>query len=406
MPDPKRKSPREAGARDNDLRRRYEELSALYAITSSLNRTLDLKAVLKEALEKAVAVTDLKSAGVCLFDPEYRQILATEHSTEGVSPEFIQACTERFERGEESIPLHVIQQEKPFVVDTLSNESPLRMLTSDESVGGMVSLPLAIKGKVIGVLCVGHSEGRAYHEGEKAFLEAVANQIAIAIENARLYEHAGRQAMIEERERLAREIHDGLAQTLAFINMQTQLIEEIVQTNAIGGEALHEMSNIRQGMNAAYQDLRVLLSGMKTPMDEDLYRTVDDYLKKFGMLNRLKIDLIIDDRPILAPMIEAHVLRIIQEALANVRKHARATSATVRIGRSGDGLRIVVEDDGQGFDAGTIPSDGREHFGLTIMKERVGELKGSFSIRSRQGEGTRVTVELPLETERRGAWTG
>lgn len=407
MLDPRPKTPESPALSPTDLKRRYAELSALYAITSTLNRTLDLKIMLKETLDKAVSVTGLKSAGICLFDPEYRQIMMSEHSAEGVSPEFVQTCMDNFEKGRGSIAGDVIAQKKSVVVDDPNNnvgESVMKNLLAGEKVGGMVSIPLGVKGKVIGVLCVAHAEGELFREGEMAFLEAIGNQIGIAIENARLYERAGRQAMIEERERLAREIHDGLAQTLAYLNMQTQLMEETLGSNPISPEAMDEMVKIRQSIQAAYQDLRVLLSGMKTKIEEDLYRTLEDYLKKFGTLNRLETLLVIEDRPFLPPMVEAHLLRIIQEALANVRKHSRATRVTVRVGPHGGRICASVEDDGQGFDAGAIHADGRERFGMVIMQERVDELNGSLTIQSSPGEGTRVTVQIPIHVEKSAAW--
>lgn len=406
MSDPVQIGSQTTDSSEPNLVRRYAELSALYAITSTLSHSLDLKTVLKEALDKAVSVTGLKSAGICLFDPEYRKIMTSEHSDAGVSSEFIQSCLDGFEKGEETIASHVVERKLPVVIDGPRDESSLKSLLSGEPIGGMVSLPLAIKGKVVGVLCLAHREDEGLREGEMEFFGAIANQIGIAIEHARLYERAGRQAMIEERERLAREIHDGLAQTLAYLNMQTQLMEEILSSSAIHGDALREMSNIRQGMNTAYQDLRVLLSGMKTHMEEDLYRTLDDYIKKFGMLNRLETHLIIEDRPFLPPMVEAHLLRIIQEAMANVRKHSRASQVTVRVGPVAGGISALIEDDGRGFDAGSIRSDGREHFGLTIMQERVDELGGSLTIQSKPGSGTRVTVQIPLHSEKSAAWSG
>lgn len=211
---------------------------------------------------------------------------------------------------------------------------------------------------------------------------------------------AERMAVLEERERIAREMHDSLAQSVGFIGLKANIAGELLR----GGDApsgLEEVSAIEEAAQAAYAEVRasILELRSKALKERGLLEALRDYLAKFGHEANLDAGIVVEDGAStrFPPRVEVQLIRIIQEALANVRKHGQATHATVRFGGINGAHLIVVEDDGQGFEPAGVGKLAGNHFGLETMRERAESIGGRFRIESQPGTGTRVVVTLPDE---------
>ncbi len=205
-------------------------------------------------------------------------------------------------------------------------------------------------------------------------------------------------ATVAERERLAREMHDGLAQALALICMRLPSLEEAVgrddapASQAIARELRDIATRALQEVRQAIFDLRVMVS-----RNLGLVPTLTEYLHDFSADSGIRMDFSADGGEFqFAPDVELQLMRILQEALTNVRRHARASYVTVRLQRAGDAARLIIRDDGCGFDPGRSGAEGRAHFGLTTMRERAEAVGGKFCMESQPGQGTTVEVVLPL----------
>jgi signal transduction histidine kinase len=205
-------------------------------------------------------------------------------------------------------------------------------------------------------------------------------------------------ATVAERERLAREMHDGLAQALALVRMRLQGLDESVgrgdvpSARAIVGELRDVVGRASQEVRQAIFDLRVMVS-----QDLGLVPTLTEYLHDFSVESGLRVEFATHGGEFeFAPDAELQLMRILQEALANVRRHARASSVLVRLERAGDAARLTVKDDGCGFDATQPAADARPRFGLATMQERAEAAGGKFRLESRPGRGTTVEATLPL----------
>ncbi len=205
-------------------------------------------------------------------------------------------------------------------------------------------------------------------------------------------------ATAAERERLAREMHDGLAQALALICMRLPSLEEAVgredapASQAIARELRDIATRALQEVRQAIFDLRVMVS-----RNLGLVPTLTEYLHDFSADSGIRMDFSADGGEFqFAPDVELQLMRILQEALTNVRRHARASYVTVRLQRAGDAARLIIRDDGCGFDPGRSGAEGRAHFGLTTMRERAEAVGGKFCMESQPGQGTTVEVVLPL----------
>ncbi|MDT8305670.1 MAG: histidine kinase N-terminal 7TM domain-containing protein [Anaerolineae bacterium] len=220
---------------------------------------------------------------------------------------------------------------------------------------------------------------------------------------AELLKEERTQATLQERERLARELHDSLGQTLAATHLQASTARlllaqgETAQTD----RCLEEMAKMSI---AAEADVRDYLLGAKTVFSADLsfFPALCLYLTRFsqqyGLPVALKVPVEIEAEG-LAPVVEVQLMRIIQEALANVRKHAHAARAEIEFIDAGPLLQVTICDDGQGFDPGVVvrQADG---YGLQSMRERADELGGNLQVIARVGQGTQVVVELPVNGKR------
>jgi len=269
-----------------------------------------------------------------------------------------------------------------------------------EAVRTALVVPMEARGRVLGALVVGRRQNRPFSNEERRLLSGLAMQAAIALENVRLYDQVQNLAVVEERERIAREMHDGLAQALGYLNLKLESLRTLKgQPEEAWEKARSEMQKV---VNDAYAEVRQGIFSLKTKLDpgSSFTLTLVEYLREFEAQNNLHVELVKGkgaELPISAKA-EIQLIRIIQEALANVRKHARATRVEVRLEGRDDGLQVTVEDNGRGFEYQETGSAPTRHFGLAVMRERAEMVGGRLKIESGPG-GTRVTVWLPGKGE-------
>jgi signal transduction histidine kinase len=274
-----------------------------------------------------------------------------------------------------------------------------------------LTAPLQRGGSTIGSLAAGSRSSRRHDVDDVETLGSLANQAAIAVENDRLQRELRTLAIHAERERIAREMHDGLAQVLGYVNTKSQAVEQLLEVGRTA-EARTQMAELAAAARSIYVDLREAILGLSTPLgvgpgggptgggaQADLAIAVGTYLERFGEAAKLAVRLETTDGAggqDLAPEAVANLLRIVQEALTNVRKHAAANRVVVRIQRAQETVVITVEDDGRGFDpAGRDDATDWPHFGRETIRQRAAAIGGTVAWDSAPGRGTRVRVSVP-----------
>jgi signal transduction histidine kinase len=257
-------------------------------------------------------------------------------------------------------------------------------------------LLLQTEGATLGALFLGSSQPGVFKPSQIELMKAIASQIALAVRNAQLYTQLRQSAVLEERFRLSREMHDGVAQTLGYLGMQAERLEQLVER---GDTTLlpQELKELRRVIADAYLDVRETIDGLRLTVDQPggfvgaLQTHVEDFTRRTG----LPVDCsCVETPPNLPPDVALHLLRITQEALTNVRRHAGAHHVWVSLARENGSLELTVSDDGQGFDPGS-PLD-RQHVGLSSMRERVRSLDGQLTLATSPGQGTRITARVPM----------
>lgn len=266
---------------------------------------------------------------------------------------------------------------------------------SDGSFAALTSVALHGPDGLGGRLWVGRRAGEPFGERDSALLATLAELAVVALDHARALEQERRGAVLAERDRIAREMHDSLAQVLGVTHLQLRALEarpELAGAHEVRG-GLAELAGL---CHEAYRDVREAILGLReSSSGRTLLESLAAYVDKFSRVSGI-VTTLETDQPDLAlgPRCEVQVIRVIQEALTNVRKHSGATTAVVRVSAGPQSTSFVVEDDGDGFDPAAHRADAGG-FGLHTMRERTELVNGSLTVDSAPGQGTRVVVRLP-----------
>ena len=232
---------------------------------------------------------------------------------------------------------------------------------------------------------------------QASFLSAIAHQAAMAISNAQLHAQVQQMVIIEERYRLSREMHDGLAQTITAMGWQLDHLKNLLKKEDYQ-TARQELSTIRQTTREIYMDVREAIDGLRLAGEhpDGLAGALAEYVKDFHARTGIQTDFrLIGELCPLPPETVLQLQRIAQEGLTNARKHANAQHVWVQLQRTSHRIEMTIADDGQGFDP-NLPR-GRHHVGLSSMRERIQSLGGSFTLATSPNQGTRITVTTPVK---------
>jgi nitrate/nitrite-specific signal transduction histidine kinase len=384
---------------EETLARRNQELSAVNAVAHTAGASLELQTTLDDALDQILAVTGVEVGEIFLLEAERQAMVMAAHR--GLLVETFREI-ERFPLGE-GFPGRVAVTGQPLVTTDLAHDLRyLRRQVVEAGFGSYACVPVKAKGHVVGTLSVAAMGQRQFSSSDLNLLTSIGLELGLAIENARLFERSQKVTALEERDRLARDMHDGLVQTLSFLSMKLDTAQVRLDTGQ-GDRVQADLARMRQVVSQAYQDLRDLIVGLKEAPHPGmtLETLLSERLASLQSDGDLVIELVtmpdwIDG---LSPHATVQVANIVQEALTNVYKHAQARHAWVRLGRDGNEAQIIVEDDGQGIfseQVQALDGDSGTHFGLTIMRERAESAGGRLAISMRPGGGARILVGVPV----------
>jgi signal transduction histidine kinase len=291
-------------------------------------------------------------------------------------------------RQNQGIVTTVARSGKPLLLNDLLKDPQYRMEGAGHT-RSELAVPIKVGDRIVGVLDIEADHVDAFDEEDLFTSQTLADQLAIAIENARLYEQAEELATLKERQRLARDLHDAVSQTLFSASLIAEVLPRLWERNAEEGHK--RLDEIRQLTRGALAEMRTLLlelrpSALIDAEPGDLLRQLAE-----SITGRTRIPVAVDihGRCALSPEIKIALYRIAQEALNNVAKHSEATQAKVTLTCQAEKIELIISDNGKGFDVSTVKPD---NFGLGIMTERARGIGASVDIDSRPGQGTRVIM--------------
>jgi two-component system, NarL family, sensor kinase len=375
--------------------RRADELATLNAVAEALNRSPSLDAALTRTLELVAEALGLHSGWLWLENERGEFALAAIYNLPPV-----------LQDPENMTGWHCLCL-RAFLEGSLRGAANINVLECSrledvrEGTNGLLyhaTAPIYLGGRRIGVMNVAMPQWRRLDAEDLRFLHTIGYQVGLAVENSRLLDARARLAQAEERGRIAREIHDTVAQQLAGLALQLEAAAVLLDSDPARGRRTVE--GAAQLARAALDDARRSVLDLRAApleglaLSEALLRLVAEFGRDHAVKAAFKQRG--DARP-LAPRVELAVYRVAQEALTNIARHASARRVTVALdtGKAPAApVRLVVQDDGRGFDSSAPPPDGT-HVGLSGMRERARLLGGRLDIASTPGKGARLTLELP-----------
>ena len=271
-----------------------------------------------------------------------------------------------------------------------------------------LSAPLQRGGQTIGLLAIGARVARGFDADEVETLASLANQATIALEHARLEARLRELAVVEERERIARELHDGIAQVLGYVNTKSQAIDEYLAGGRVD-EARVQVAQLGTAARAVYVDVREAILGLRSPIEPGLGlgAAVEAHARRVAADSGFALDA---DIPAASRDLrldgdtEAQVYRIVQEAFTNVRKHAAARRVRLSMAVDDGRLALAIDDDGRGL-APDPPTSEVPRYGLRSMHERAQTIGATLEIRNGWRGGVLVSLTLPLAGHEREGWS-
>jgi signal transduction histidine kinase len=369
---------------------RTRELSALYQVATVTRASLDLDEILARSLDQVLAVMECEMGMVHLRDEESGMLRLA--AWRGIPPETVERAT--VAPAEQGLIAWVFEQGEPVIVPRIADSPHPFLVFSEASELTYAGAPMRTKEQVLGVLSLIGAAGQQFNADERALLAAIADQVAVTVENVRLRAEAEQVALLQERERLARDLHDSVTQSLYSLTLWI----EAGQRSARAGDLAHVeeyLERLEESSRQAIRDMRLLVYELRPPAleYEGLVGALQERLDAVEKRSGIQAQLVVQGDVDLPSEVEEGLYRIAQEALNNALKHAGASTIIVRLRVGSDDVELEVADDGAGFDRGAINDTGG--MGLTNMHQRATQLGGTLCIVSTPGEGTRVRAVIP-----------
>jgi len=360
---------------------------ALRASAEALTSTLELDDVLDRILVNIARVVPNDAANVVLIDEN--EEMHIERSRGGNAIKTQELLMLHKPLAHTPILHMMLEKGQPITISDLSKSELHDALRPTDRVQSYAGAPIVVQGESIGIINIFSQERDAFQQDALDRLSAFADQAAVAIQNARLFQRSQELAAVQERQRLARELHDSVSQTL--FSSQTMAEAALRQWQANPKRARSLLDEVYRLLVNALAEMRILLLELRpaTLTQVGLKQLFEQYLQAQVGKQDIAIQLDIEDMPALPPDVQIALYRIVQEAVNNVIKHAEAQNVTVSARMHGSLLELVVQDDGKGFASDEARSTS---LGLGIMRERAEGIGATLEVKSSHGQGTRVVV--------------
>lgn len=358
-------------ARNAEVEARASTASALHAVSLAIASLSDLDAILQAVVDSARSLLRADLAMLVLAEPDGATRLRARSGPDGA-----------------------------FDSTGAQEGDEVGRFVRHHAAGAILAAPLQRGTSTIGNLAVVGPSSPGPEVRDLETLSSLATEAALAIENDRLATELRRTAIQRERERIAAEMHDGLAQVLGYVNTKSQAVEGLLEAGRVD-EARLQMTELAAAARSTYVDVREAIAGLAGPADEslDLEARVRDHAARFADSAKVAVTVEVSasDLATLPASVRDEVVAIVREALTNVRKHAAASRVAVAIEPRPAAIAVSVADDGRGFDPDR-PADGPgdwPHYGMTAMRRRASGIGATIDWISAPGDGCRVELTVP-----------
>ncbi len=373
------------------LQKANEELSVLYDIASVASASNDLETILSYVLERVLAVMACKKGFIHLVEKDENVLRMVAQYGLDISSR----AQLRMVSVDSGLIGRVLKTEKPLVIPNLAEEIDALKSIPPSLLHSYLGIPIRAKGSVMGVFSLLGPAGRDFRPEKITLLTSIAEQVGVAVENARLYKQAGDLAVIAERQRLARDLHDSVTQSLYSLTLFAETGRRLIQRRELDA-AERYLQRLSETAQHALKEMRMLVYELR-PLalaQDGLLQTLQKRLDAVERRAGVKAHLIADASIDLPLAVERELYHIILEALNNALKHSSANAVVVEISMTGENVQAKVIDNGVGFEPEQAVQQGG--MGLSSMRERCANLGASLDIISTPGHGATISVTFNL----------
>lgn len=378
------------------LERQNRELLALHWAALDIYGEASLRTVLQKVVDQARLLLEAEYGAISVYDDKG---LVNEFIVSGMSEEQRAAIGSPPE-GKGLLGLVLRQGQRLRLANVVQDPRSAGFPPNHPEMHSLLAVPIDCKGPFRGNLYVTEKKTMpGFSDEDEHTLVRFATSAAIAIDNAHLNQKLRSLAVAEERVRIARELHDGMAQVLAYVNTKAQAVKAYLDKDK-PEEASTQLEQLASAAREVYADAREGIMALRTQVgaDQPFREALQEYMKRWETQSGIQAELAVEGEIDISPPVELQLLRIIQEAMANARKHSGASTTRVELQQL-DGFVVAgIEDDGAGFDPSIRSRAAFPRFGLAIMRERAESIGGSLEIDSSPGRGTRVKIRVPTAT--------
>ena len=371
---------------ENERRQRLVT-EALLDTALALNSSLEFEDVLERILANMKHVIPHDAANIFLLEGNRVNLARSQ----GYTDDQVEDIIDLLEMKIDKLPslLSMLETQQPLMINDIVNHSNWIQTKRKQQIQSYLGVPIIANDEVIGFLNFDGYVTNKFTEEHAHYAQIFAQQAAQAIRNTRAFQQAQILAATQERQRLARELHDAVSQTLFSASVIAQTLPRLVESNP---DAVHSgLADLNRLNRGALAEMRTLLVELRPQalIETDLPTLLRNLVNAFSSRSEAEVESRINYNNVLPEHVHIAYYRVAQEALNNIKKYANANYVTIDLLQTNSHLELSVADDGIGFDPGAVPAG---HFGLKIMRERADGINGKFEVTSTPGEGTTIKL--------------
>ena len=372
-----------------DLARTNQELSTLYEITAFLHKAPSNKDTMTVFLQKVMALAGAPSGSIRLLNQQGEHMDMTAHIN--VPPALLANadCTDAH-----ACLCGDALFQPDFVIYPMATADP-NLLCHKLQLDHLTVYQIQLRDQTLGLLTLYYDRSEPNPHQELPIITLLCSQLAVSIENNRLGMRETQFAVLEERNIMAQGLHDSIAQSLSFLNLQLQMLDTAIRKSN-NDKIQQHLSFLNTGVQQCYDDVRELLNNFRLKLAHASFQEVlNSVIERFKAQQATDVTLrYVTDGQDLSPQQQLQLVFIVQEALSNIRKHAQASEVLIDFSHQSDGIKLKIQDNGVGFDTQINKEKQGHHIGLSIMQERIAQIQGQISLESAPGKGTRILVSI------------
>ncbi len=379
--------------RTADLEKRSSEIEALYQADEKIMRSMTVTHIFQTLVNVSVSLLQADSSMVLIWNEEKQKVLP--RVSQGFKPESLEVI--QYDRNEGKVGL-AMKTGKPVIIDNIDLSdvrTDLQKMIQNEGIQSFAHFPIVVDERVVALFTVAYTRPQALTKDSIRLFTTLVNRASLSIANMQLFEQTRDLAVMEERNRLARDLHDSAKQKAFAALAQLGTVNGMAKT--IPNEATPHLGEAENLVYEVIQELNFLIQEIYpiALQEKGLPNLLREYVFEWENRNDTVIKLTVENECRLPLELEQAVYRVIQEALANVSRHSRAKHVDISLKYSSDLLHVVIADNGCGFDL-TQKAKG---LGFRSMRERIGSVKGTFQVQSAPGAGTTIIVDIPIKID-------